>query len=200
MKKMLFAVIIAAIASLAVFADIAPAPGKSPNRVKKPVVVDTQMDIRLDREATEARLYIPASQIKQLRAELDLLDASDNTAALGGIDPTTKIQTVVSGVFLSLAFIFGGLWLTKNRNLAGGPKAVGVVVVFAAFAAAATLVYANAGPPAEARSISGKMFSQAVHIYGFGSGKIKLELTNEDRVTLVVPNPKIAEAKPGSEE
>jgi len=53
-------------------------------------------------------------------------------------------------------------------------------------------VLANAGPPPEARSITGKMFTQAVHIYGFGSGQIKLEVTNEDRqyIDLIVPDPK----------
>jgi hypothetical protein len=199
MKKMLFAAVMAALLSVAVFADIAPGPGKSPNRVKKPVVVDTQMDIRLDGTATEARLLVPASQIKQLRAELEALDNGADTAAFGGADSTLKVQTVISALFLSLAFVFGGLWLAKNRRFAIKAKAFGAVALLSVIGSAATLVYANAGPPAEARSITGKMFSQSMHIYGFGWGKVKLELTNENRIQLIVPNPK-TEAKPAGDE
>ena len=59
----------------------------------------------------------------------------------------------------------------------------------AGLGSAATLVYANAGPPQEARSITGKMFSQSVHIYKFGSGKIRLEAANTSQVELIVPDP-----------
>lgn len=199
MKKMLFAAVMAALLCVSVFADIPPGPGKSPNRVKKPVVVDTQMDIKLDSNATEARLLVPASHIKQLRAELEALDNGSDTAAFGGTDSTLKAQTIISALFLSLAFVFGGLWLAKNRSIATKAKAVGAAALFSVVGSAATLVYANAGPPAEARSITGKMFSQSLHIYGFGWGKVKLELTNENRIQLIVPNPK-TEAKPADDE
>ena len=71
------------------------------------------------------------------------------------------------------------------------------VGILAGAGATATFVYGNAGPPPEARSITGKMFSQAVHWYNFGSGKIKLETTDEDlnEIILIVPNPK-DESKP----
>lgn len=196
---MLFAAVMAALLCVSVFADIPPGPGKSPNRVKKPVVVDTQMDIKLDSTATEARLLVPASQIKQLRAELEALDNGSDTAAFGGTDSALKAQTIISALFLSLAFVFGGLWLAKNRRYAIKAKAVGAAALLSVVGLAATLVYANAGPPAEARSITGKMFSQSMHIYGFGWGKVKLELTNENRIQLIVPNPK-TEAKPAGDE
>lgn len=54
----------------------------------------------------------------------------------------------------------------------------------------ATFVFANAGPPPEARSITGKMFSPAVHMYSQGSGDIKLETSDKDYIELIVPNPK----------
>lgn len=187
MKRMILLVVTLILVTTAAFADIAPAPGKSPNRVKKPPVVNTNLDITLDSKATEARLIIPASQLKQLRAELDLLDGGDSNTAAVSTDATfTRTQTIVSGIFLSLAFVFGGIFFVRSgRNV----RTVGAVVVAAAIGSAATVIYANVGPPLDARTISGKMFSQAVHNYGFGTGKIKLETGEGDRIKLIVPNP-----------
>jgi hypothetical protein len=62
----------------------------------------------------------------------------------------------------------------------------------------ATLAYANAGPPPEARSITGKMFAQGVHWYNAGWGHVKLGVSDTERIKLIVPNPK--DDKPGNEE
>jgi hypothetical protein len=96
----------------------------------------------------------------------------------------------VSGLLLSLAFVFGGIWLTRSNF--GSRTVKGAVAGAATFAilSGATFCLANAGPPDEARSITGKMFSQAVHVYGFGWGQVRLEIGNGDRVQLIVPNPK----------
>jgi hypothetical protein len=53
--------------------------------------------------------------------------------------------------------------------------------------------------PAEARSITSKMFSQSVHIYKFGYGRVKLEAKPEsggDRIELIVPDPKDEKTNP----
>ena len=70
-------------------------------------------------------------------------------------------------------------------------KSLVIVAVLAGLGSLATVVYGNAGPPPEARSITGKMFTPAVHLYGFGSGQIKLETIDEDRndIQLIVPDP-----------
>ncbi len=179
----------ATIFSASAFADIA-----RPDKPKATKSIDTTLSIRLDRDAKEARLVIPASQIKQLRAELERLDGGGNDIAAAAVAAGgfTRMQTIVSGLFLSLAFVFGGIWFTRSEWLStkSGKAAAGLMFIFST-GAFATIAFANAGPPAEARSITGKMFTQAVHIYGFGSGKIKLETSNDaNLVTLIVPNPK----------
>lgn len=197
MNKFLIMIALIVFAGLAVNADIPPPNGGKSNRVKKPAAVDTTLDISLDANAKEARLIIPASQLKQLRAELEELDnGGDDTAALGA-SSFTKIQTIVAGTLMSLGFVFGGLWISRNRKIILTSRAVGIMAIASILGAGATLLYANAGPPAEARSITGKMFSQSLHIYGFGYGKVKLETGSGDRVRLIVPNPK--EAKPSGE-
>lgn len=196
MRRILLIVVVFVSSAAAAFADIPPEPGKSSNRVKKPVAISTNLDISLDRTATEARLIIPASQLKQLRAELDTLEAGDPTAGLTGGAGPQGLQTVMTGVLLSVGLILGGLWLWRSGGTQARMRAAGVVVLAAASAGAGFL-YGNIGPPLEARSITGKMFSPAVHQYGSGSGRIKLETGEGQRVRLVVPNPK--EPKPDDE-
>lgn len=193
MKRLTCLTAIVLLASLAGFADIAR-PDKTPNRVPKPKPspgITTRMDIRLDRDATQARLIIPKSQLKQLRAELEQMDDdSDNTAEVT-TPGVSRTQTIVSGVFLSLALVFGGMWFVRSGKAATkAGKSLVVLAVVAGLASAATYIYANVGPPPEARTITGKMFSQAVHLYKFGGGEIRLETGNDDTVKFIVPDPK----------
>lgn len=189
MKRLVCLTALLLLVSAAAFADIArPEPSKSPKPGKQ---INSMMYIRLDRNAKEARLIIPKSQVKKLRAELEQLDdESDNTAAVTSSGIFTRTRTIVSGMFLSLALVFGGVWFVRSGKAATrSGKALVVAFVAIGAVSAATLVYANAGPPPEARSITGKMFSQYVHTYGFGSGKIKLETGDTEQVELIVPDP-----------
>jgi len=197
MKTLFLALAAVLFCSAAVVADI-PRPDTTPHHTPRPSSsISTDLDISLDRDAKEARLIIPRSQLKQLRAELDQIDTDGNTAAVS-TGSISRIQTIVSGIFLSLAIVFAGVWFARSgkRSVRAG-KTLIIATAAAAVASAATLVYANAGPPAEARSITGKMFSQALHIYGFGYGKVKLEVGNGERIKLIVPNP---QDKPAGEE
>ena len=200
MKKIIWMVAVVLVLSTAVFADIAK-PSATTNG--KPII-ETTLDIRLDANAKDARLIIPRSQIKQLRAELESMDdGSDNTAAVISGPGISRLQTIMSGLFLSLAFVIGGVWFVRSGR-AGTRAAKGAVgvIVLSFVATAATFVFANAGPPPEARSITGKMFTSAVHMYGFGWGKIKVEVSDEarDRIQLIVPSPPKTTATPGEEE
>ncbi len=200
MKRILCLTTFVLLAAVAVFADIArPDPTKTPKPAKG---VDTTMSIRLDRNATEAKLIIPKSQIKQLRAELEQLDDdSDNTAAVTQPSSLSRTQTIVSGAFLSLALVFGGMWFVRSGKAATkSGKTFVLLAVLAVTGAAASFVYANAGPPPEARTITGKMFSQSMHMYKYGSGKIKVETSSKgNNVEFIVPDPQPA-ATPSSDE
>ena len=173
------------LASVAVFADIArPQPTKDPKPVKS---LDAIMTIRLDRNAKAARLLIPKSQIKQLRAELEQMDGdSDNTAAVTTPGNFTRTQTIVSGTFLSLALVFGGMLFVRTGKASG--KALIILAVLAGLGTAATFVYANIGPPPEARSITSRLFNDKVFTpYQFASGNIKIETVDSGNLQLIVP-------------
>ena len=160
MKRIMLLSAVVLLASVAGFADIAR-PERSPNRVVKPTpAVSTTLEITMDKNAKEARLLIPKSQIKQLRAELESLDEDNgNTASVSG--GFTRLQTIVSGTFLSLAFVFGGMWFVRSgRSAANGGKALAIAAVLGGIGAATTVVFANVGPPPGARSITSKLSAE----------------------------------------
>lgn len=106
MKRLFLLAAIMIAASSIAFADLAPPPGKSSNRVKKPDPgISTTLVIKLDRNEKVARLEVPRSQIKQLRAELEQLDTDGNAAGVLTDGAFTRTQTIVSGLFLSLAVV-----------------------------------------------------------------------------------------------
>ena len=195
MKQIICLTTLLLLASNVAFADIAR-PDKSPKQAKSLI---TYMSFRLDRDAKDARLIIPKSQIQQLRAALDDAEnATDSTAAVAG-NGVPRTQTIMSGMFLSLAIIFGGIWFARSGKASTMPgKTLIVLAVITGIGSVATMVYANAGPPPEARSITSKLFDQKVMSpYRFAGGQIRVETTTEgDTITLIVPD---STAKPGEE-
>ena len=189
MKRIICLTTLVFLSSMVVFADIAqPKPEKAQ---KQKASIETGMSIKLDPDAKEARLIIPKSQIKQLRAELEKLDdGSDNTAAITMPGSFSRTQTIVSGTFLSLALVFGGMWFVRSSKAGTKTgKSLVILAVVTGIVSAATLVYANAGPPSEARSITGRMFTEAVHMYRSGWGIVKLEAGDQEQIQLIVPDP-----------
>lgn len=190
MKRIILIVTILMLGSLTTLADIAR-PEKTPNRVPKPSPgIATEMSINFDRTAKEAKLIIPKSQLQQLRAELERLDDGGETAAVTE-GSFTRLQTIVSGTFLSLAFVFAGIWFVRSGKASTKTARTFVILsVIAGVGSAATYVYANAGPPPEARSITTAMFNKdVVSPYRFAFGAIKLEVGNGNRIELIVPEP-----------
>jgi hypothetical protein len=190
MKRIVLAIILSVGLTSAALADIAK-PQKPP---KAKASIDTLLHISLKSDAKEARLIIPKGQLMELRAQLDQMGTTDDTAAAttatgaGG-----KFPTIIGGLFLSLAIVFGGIWFARSGKLSHRTsEALVLFIIVTAIGSAASFVYGNAGPPPEARSITGKMFTPAIHMYGFGSGQIKLETSDDpdQPLELIVPNPK----------
>lgn len=186
MKKLFCSIALIMSLALVAFADVRLPDTPKPKQSKS---IETRLHISLDTNAREARLRIPKSQLKQLRAELEQLDDAPATAALN----FSKTQTVVSGLFLSLAFVFGGVWLARSRR--SETKRSKTLIVGAGLlltGAMTTIAFANIAPPVESRSINGKIFSESVHRYKRAFGKIKLEISDdsEEEIELIVPDVK----------
>lgn len=193
MKKLILSLLVTTAFSAIAFADVRlpDAPTPTPKAGKS---IDANLQIKLDPNAKDARLIVPKSQLKALRAQLDEIDAADDTAAVSSVSRT---QTIISGTFLCLAFVFGGVWLIRSRGNSTPGKGAAAVAILAAVGALATVAFANIGPPLDARKITGKLFSDAVHSYKQASGPIKLETAdNQSSVVLIVPDPKDESVKP----
>lgn len=194
MKK--FAVTLALFAFFATnaFADIRLPDTPKPKASK---TADGRLVIRINRSAKEAKLIIPKNQVKQLRAQLEEMDnGGDTTTATtaNGFD-FTRTQTIVSGLFLSLAFVFGGVWLVRARKSENkiAKKAIGgaAILCLLSATAATNFIFANAGPPAQLRSITSVLFDKkAFNGWSQASGKIKIEIadTTATNIELVVPD------------
>jgi hypothetical protein len=188
MKRIFSLSLLLAMFSIAAFADVrlpdTPKPTPAPKQKK---TIDANMTIRLDKNATEARLIIPKSQIKQLRAELEDLDDDSGNTAMN----ITKTQTIVSGLFLSLAIVFGGVWFSRSRKTDGKiNKTIAAGVVVLLVGSAATIAFANMGPPPQLRTISSKLFNKQIFGgWNSANGKVKIEVSDSDgNVELVVPD------------
>lgn len=189
MKRIFSLFALVAVFSIVAFADVRPPNTPKPTPApKEKKSIDTDLRISIRSDAKEARLLIPKDQIKQLRAQLDGLDDSSTTAAFLSL---SRAQTIIGGAFLSLAFVFGGVWFSRARGGNFKPNKVVVAGAVLFFAGAFTVAsFANAGPPPEARSITGKMFTPDVHMYKTGWGKIKLETSDDNEIELIVPDVK----------
>lgn len=190
MKLSLCSITFVLLLTIAGFANV-PLPKITPE--KTPVAnkaIDGFLQISLKRDAKEARLIIPKSQVRELRAALDELDQDGSPTSVNTI-VFSRTQTIVSGTFLSLALVFGGMWFVRSGKAATTTgKTFVVLAVTAGICSAATFAFANISPPQETRSIDGQMFSQAVHRYKQGSGRIKIEVSDTARsVELIVPDP-----------
>lgn len=191
MTKQYLAILALLIFAVPAFADIAR-PDRTPNQPKKDATIDSRLTIRLDKDAKEARLIIPRSELNELVAQL----GTDGRRTLpevkvGGISQT---QTIMGGTLISLAILFGGVWAFRSGKLTtkSGKVAASVALVLAG-GALTSLVYANIAPPLETRSIKGSIFSPAIQKYKFVSGKIKLEVgEDESTPTLIVPDPAVS--------
>ncbi|HEX8367105.1 MAG TPA: hypothetical protein VF604_00930 [Pyrinomonadaceae bacterium] len=197
MKKLFSSIALIAAFALGALADVRLPDTPTPKQSKK---IETRLRISISNDAKEARLVIPKSRIKQLRAELDQLDDSETTTAASL--SFSKTQTIVSGLFLSLAFVFGGVWLARSRGQSDAKTGKTLVVGAGLFltGAMATIAFANVGPPPETRNITGKLFSSSVHAYKQASGKIYLETSDETgEIELIVPDVKTPNRTGGEE-
>lgn len=198
MKKILSLSVILVLCSIVALADIRLPETPKPDSKKS---IDSFLSIKIDKNTKEAKLIIPKSQLKQLRAELEQLDNEQDTNASAKTG-FSRTQTIIGGLFMSLAILFGGVWLTRTKNLdTKTGKTLVISAILFLSGAVATIVYANAGPPPELRQITSKLFDKKVFGYwNSAGGKIKIQVSDTaQNPELIVPDV-TDEKKPNGEE
>lgn len=177
-----------AFAPLTAFADI-PAPEHrqtKPPVTGKRVLPPARMLIESRKDATEARLQIPQSVLRELRAEFER-DAATDAAAAASANSPRQTQTIIAGVFLSLSLAFAGVFIARSRSRATKQVAVGVLVVFAVAGALAFKALANARPP-EPRFVNAGSLPRATTPDEELNGVVRMEIVPDGRVIkLIVP-------------
>jgi len=131
-------------AALAARADVPrPKPSQTENKH-----IYSSLQIIPDPKATNARLQIRQSDLKDLRAALDGTSSSRPFAASITNSPT---RTMIAGLLLFASLSFAGVWLARARSSSGlgrTHKTIAIAVVaVATIGAAAIITRGNAGPP-----------------------------------------------------
>lgn len=163
------------------FADVALPDGNKPRKQKNPTTT-VLMNIRENELEKQPTLMISRGVLRELRAGLEGEDgASQNAASFS--DGFGGKQTVMAGIFLSLALTFGGVWMVHSRKQSNGGRrlsqaALGLMVC-ALCGASASLAYANAGPPTPRRPFDSRILVEDVRRSGVYD-KVKVELIDGD--------------------
>lgn len=160
--------------------DPTPAPGPKPE-----VVREAQMTISLSSWSEQPTLVITKAMVDKINAAArDKGIETAGTVSSGGTLPT---QTIVGGFLLSLAFVFGGVWLVRSKGQVSKP-ALGVMLL-AILGATATLVIGNVPPPKRVALSSNIINSEVLKNY-IAAGKVKIMIVDyetKDDISLVIP-------------
>lgn len=195
MRKIIVLLTVLTVFSITGLADIPPYK-PTPKPTSKPAErsVRIPMSIRVNPNVNETTLEIPKSLVKDLRAALDDMDnGNQNAAAVSGFY-ITPAQTLMGGIFMSLAMIAGGLWLFRAKPISNTVKVAGSLVIAVLFgAASASIISANVAPP-PLKGIDGSIFSDKMRSHWRGTiGDVKVSVNKEDgysekgQIILTVP-------------
>lgn len=190
MKKIIGLMILTALFSIAAFADIRipdrPKQTPTPAATPESAVKDAEMIIQLSNAVSEPTLIISRKLVGQYVGETEK----------AGIGAT---QTIVGGLFLSLAFVFGGVLLARGKEQM--PKAAIGAVVLAVLGLATAVTYANVAPPRSV-PLNKNLFAKELQGYALARGTVKVEISDEeyvDGVRLLIPKDTPKTPKKGDE-
>lgn len=180
--------------AMAAFADIRPMPMPTPQPAPSVAPANT----------TEAQVTISASRWNEegtlviTRAMLDKLNAAAQTDKPAAPASAFANQTIVGGIFLSLALVFGGVWLARSKGPISTP-AIGIVVL-AILGMGSTIAIGNIAPPQRVPLDSGILDKKLLGRY-IASGTLKVKIVDyksRDEIMLALPAKK--EGTTGDEE
>jgi hypothetical protein len=188
MKKIFFLLTISLLFTFVAFGDVRLPDTPTPKPTPKIKQTDATMRITLDKNATETVLKLNKSSLKQLRAAIDDLD-DDSTDTRAEVRNSSSPQTIIGGLFLSLAFVFGGVWMFRAKP---SKTVIGLFLIVSCLITT-TFVFANIAPPMGVRKFTSKTFSEEVNSYGYAAGNIKIQIGDgksmSKDVELIVPAP-----------
>lgn len=188
MQKIISSLILIVVLSILALADIRPPD--TPKQPPKGKQVELFVDVTT--EVTEPTLVIKKSSTKLLRAALDEAEGIEsNLAQTESTQPnfTASAQIVGGGMFLTLAFVFAGIWLVRSKK--PSKTVIGLFLV-GIFVTGSVLVFANIAPP-RIFGIGKNMLSQEFQSRSGASarGKVRVKIVNgnaaDSDIKLLIP-------------
>ena len=127
-------------------ADIAR-PSPSPQKPK--VALHTSLVVIPDTKATEGRLQISQSSLRELRAALANMpdNESPGNQSIAQSIAHSSTRTAIAGLFMFLSLSFAGVWLARSVKTRGQKAVAALLMGAAVIGAGAIITRANAGPP-----------------------------------------------------
>jgi hypothetical protein len=184
MKKLAGVFILLLIAATAAFADVKPPLPKPSAAPVAPEQVG--VSISVSRWEKEGTLVLTKAAIDKINAAAKAR-GGDITTITGETASGFSTQTIAGGLFLSLAFVFGGVWLARAKGQVSKP-ALGAVLL-AVVGMGVTLVTGNVPPPKRVVLDSGIIDAGKMN-GSVAAGKMKLlivDYQSNDDVMLVLP-------------
>lgn len=186
MKKIFSLAVLLILSASSVFADIRPGnsvtkPKPSPSPKKEASAeneIPGRLHIRVRSDVKEPVLVIKRDTLSRLRAAIDEADDAQRQTLAGGASFNfSRTQTIISGLFFSLAFVFGGVWMFRAKGKSS--KLAMSLIGLAILSAGAGAILANTPPP-YAVSLTSRIFSQSTYAYGWAEGDIKIKISDEE--------------------
>jgi len=183
------AVVLLLASAVIAFADI-PLPKASPSPVPSKTI-KTTLVVAPDLNAWTARLQIPRSSLRQLRASLDNVPGEEALGTTSG----SRTGTIVAGLFMFLAVSFGGVWLMRSGHSRNQKAVAAIAMAAALLGATAMITRGNAAPP------PGWKWQRLPQNLNGGvptTGQVEVEIVPEgESIKLIIPMYKAtAESKP----
>ena len=184
------AVVLLLASAVIVFGDLA-LPKASPSPVPSKTI-KTTLVVAPDLNTWTARLQIPRSSLRQLRASLDNVPGDD---ALGTTS-RNRTGTIMAGLCMFLAVSFGGVWLMRSGQSRNQKAVAAIAMAAALLGATAMITRGNAAPPP---GWKWQRLPQNLNAGVATTGQVEVEIVPEgDSIKLIIPMYKTtAESKPG---
>jgi hypothetical protein len=144
MKRMLSLCSLCLILAAAITTTYGDIARPSPSPAKGKIVLHTSLVVVPEKKASAARLQIPESSMRELRAALT--ETSGNESMTQRIAHSSG-RTVIAGLLMFLSLSFGGVWLARSVHTRSQKTMAAFLIGIAVIGAAAIITRANAGPP-----------------------------------------------------
>lgn len=204
MKRFFFAAICLAVFAASAFADI-PGPNKRPRPTPQSTAVNTkapdptpapgpkpekvheaQMTLSLSGWSDQPTLVLTKAMVDKINAAArdNGMETAGPAGAVGSFGST---QTIAAGVLLSLAMVFGGIWLARSKG--NVPKPALGILLLAICGATATLVIGNVPPPKRV-ALSSKIINDQALQNSIATGKVQIMIVDydtKDDISLIIP-------------